>query len=62
VSEEEKEFFGKDFNSFTKHFMIHKILNTEYEILFFENCVSLKYFDNNLTFYKDFIEKNINNP
>lgn len=42
--------------------MIHKIFNTEYELLFFHDCIALKNFDSEATFYKDFIEKHINDP
>lgn len=38
------------------------MLNSEYNVLFYENCIELKYFDQNMTFYKDFIQHNLDNP
>ena len=42
--------------------MIHTIFNTEYDVQFFENCIALKGFDSELTFYKDFLQKHLNDP
>ena len=30
--------------------------------MFFENCIDLKFFDKNLTFYQVFLRDNLNNP
>ncbi len=37
-------------------------MNFEYNCLFFEGCVDLKYFDTNRSYYKELLAKNINNP
>lgn len=38
------------------------ILNSEYECMFFDSCIDLKFFDDNNSFYKVFVLNNINNP
>ena len=38
------------------------MFNTEYNIQFFENCISLKGFDEEETFYKDFLQNHLNDP
>jgi len=39
VSNEERRHFGDQYNSFTKHFNIHEIFNSEFNIKHFENTI-----------------------
>ena len=41
VTEEEKEYLGSDYTPFRKHQNLHMIFNTEYNVMFFENCINL---------------------
>jgi hypothetical protein len=38
------------------------MLNCQYEQLFFQNCIDLKYFENEETYYKIFLKESLNDP
>ena len=57
VEDNDRKVFKNDYTSGKKHKNLHRIFNTEYKRYFFDNCIDLKYFEKNLTYYKNVIEK-----
>lgn len=62
VDQDEINYFGSKYTIKQKSINLTKIMNFEYNCLFFNGCVELKHFDTNNSFYKEFLAENINNP